>query len=139
MCLCYLLLKKLFHINYLLILHGTELVRLGLTKSPKKYKNIIENSRIILANSNFTKSETIKRFPVVKKIKVVPPILNEKFLNDQRIDPNFKERMGFADKKIILSVGRMTLEEGHKGHDLLLMALDKVFNKHIFCSKKSKI
>lgn len=125
-----LLLKKFFRLKYLLILHGVELTRLGVIEPLKRYRNIIENARKILVVSNFTKEELIKRYPTAKNIEVVPPMLNEEFINKQRIDPDFKERIGLAGKKVILTVGRMTRWEGHKGHDLVLMALDKVFERH---------
>jgi phosphatidylinositol alpha-1,6-mannosyltransferase len=121
-------LKRFFNVRYYLIVHGWEVASKGMFAG--KYKKEIKNAQYIIANSNFTKNETLFQYPGVKGITVIPPMINEELLGGQDFDPEFKRKIGAGEKKILLTVGRLSPHDSRKGHDLVLMVLPEILDKY---------
>lgn len=121
-------LKKIFKVEYLLITHGWEVARNSIFDG--KYTHIIRQARAIVSVSNFTREQVLLQYQKAADVRVIPPVLNEELINGKEIDPGFKKRLGLENKKIMLTVGRLDLNTGRKGHDLVLMALPAILKKY---------
>lgn len=118
------ILNKFFRLPYFVSCHGMDILTAARDPRKKKLLNkILEQANGVVANSEFTKNELIKLDVPENKITViypcsseVPGIAPEKVLE-------IKNRLGLADKKIILTIGRLV---ARKGHDKVIEALPKI-------------
>jgi phosphatidylinositol alpha-1,6-mannosyltransferase len=93
----------------------------------------------VLAVSNFTLNNIIERYPQLKfKASVLSNSLDpiKSYGIDENINVNFRNKLGIASgEKLIITVGRLSHEEGYKGYDKTLEAFyrlnDKSFVFHI--------
>ncbi|MFZ5364044.1 MAG: glycosyltransferase family 4 protein [Patescibacteria group bacterium] len=121
------ILNKIFKIPYFVSCHGMDI--LTAAENPQKKKlmiKILEQATGVVANSEFTKNELIKLGVAENKITIVHPCPS----SGDGIAPEklseIKNRLGLADKKIILTVGRLV---ERKGYDKVIEALSKILEK----------
>ncbi|MDD5433240.1 MAG: glycosyltransferase family 4 protein [Candidatus Pacebacteria bacterium] len=114
--------------------HATEIDRSPISPNPFVYsteKIGMERADVVIAVSNYTKNMIVENYGIdPSKIKVVHNAINPNYF-DQDIDsPNTLLDLKKQGKKIVLFVGRITLQ---KGPDYLLRAAKKVlqFNPNI--------
>jgi phosphatidylinositol alpha-1,6-mannosyltransferase len=106
-----LLLNKPFYV----ILHGYDILLAQKSFWKKLWlKIILHQARHIIVNSNFTKSKVLKQGIKPKKITIVYPCPNIKptDLNSNK-KQIIKKELDLENKKILLSVGRLTKRKGH--------------------------
>ncbi len=114
--------------------HATEYDRAGDNPNPFVYaieKIGMEKADAIIAISNFTKNKIIENYGIEpSKIKVVYNAINPDYFDQTLSGPNELFELKKAGKKIVLFVGRITLQ---KGPDYFLKAAQKVlqFNKNV--------
>jgi len=116
--------KKIFKIPYFVSCHGMDILAAAGNLQKKKLMNkILEQASGVLANSEFTKNELIKLAVPENKIIVVYPCVAKKdgIAPDKILE--IKNRLGLADKKIILTVGRLV---ERKGQDKVIEAMPKI-------------
>ncbi len=121
------ILKKFLKIPYFVSCHGMDILTAAGSPRKKKLMNkILEQASGVIANSEFTRNELLKLGVLENKITIIYPcpgkisgIAPEKVLE-------IKNRLGLADKKIILTVSRLMKR---KGHDKVIEALPKVLEK----------
>ncbi len=84
----------------------------------------------VLAVSNFTLNNIVERYPQLKsKAIVLSNSLDpfQSFVIDEKIKINFRKKIGIAEnEKLVITVGRLSHEEGYKGYDKTLEALYKL-------------
>jgi len=119
--------KKFLKIPYFVSCHGMDILTAARDSRKKKLMNkILEQASGVMANSEFTKKELIKLAVPESKIIVVYPCATKK----EGIVPEkileIKNRLGLADKKIILTVGRLVRR---KGQDKVIEAIPKVLER----------
>ncbi len=120
-----LFLKNIFALPYILIFHGVEVMMLG----KEKINSVVDGAFALISVSQYTR-QTLLPHVGCKDVEVIPPMLNEEILAHAAVDFDFKQSIGLAGKRIILTVGRLDLASRHKGHDLVLMALPEVLARH---------
>lgn len=130
-----LMVKRFLGTPYFVSCHGMDILTAAGSPRKKKLLNkILEQASGIITNSEFTKNELLKLAVPENKITViypcphtkgfgvgarpseVPGIAPEKVLE-------IKNRLGLADKKIILTVSRLM---ERKGHDKVIEAMPKI-------------
>lgn len=131
-------LNKIFVLPYFISCHGMDVLTAAQSSRKKKLMNkIFEQAAGVLANSEFTKKELIRLGVPENKIAVVYPCPHTKIFGvgarpDEKGEisrdkmEEIKNRLGLADKKIILTVGRLV---ARKGHDKIIEALPKILEK----------
>jgi phosphatidylinositol alpha-1,6-mannosyltransferase len=118
------LLNKIFVLPYFISCHGMDILTAAASPRKKKLMNkILEQAAGVIANSEFTKNELIKLgVPENEIIVVYPCVLGGEGIEPEKIS-EIKNRLGLADKKIILTVGRLV---ARKGHDRIIEALPQI-------------
>lgn len=115
-------------------IHATEFDRAGNDPNPFVYsveKIGMEKADAVIAISNYTKNTIVENYGIdSKKIKVVYNAINPNYFDQTLSGPNQLLSLKKAGKKIVLFVGRITLQ---KGPDYFLRAAQKVlqFNKNV--------
>lgn len=147
------ILNKFLRLPYFVSCHGMDILTAAGSPRKKKLLNkILFRADGVIVNSQFTKNELIKLSVPENKITVIYPcpvagagIAPEKFLERRGVEPlvstslgrnekfsfrsslvEIKNRLGLADKKIILTVGRLVLR---KGHDKVVEALPAILKR----------
>lgn len=115
-----LLFKFVFDVPYIVFTHGMD-VLMAQKNFWKKFwlKKILKNANIIIANSEFTRSEILKLGIKKEKTGVVYPCPNPEIKIIQ-----FNKKT--TNKKIILSVGRLIKR---KGFDNVIRAMPKILKE----------
>jgi glycosyltransferase involved in cell wall biosynthesis len=115
-------------------IHATEFDRAGNNPNPFVYaveKIGMEKADAVIAISNYTKNTIMENYGIEpSKIKVVYNAINPDYFDQTLSGPNQLLSLKKAGKKIVLFVGRITLQ---KGPDYFLKAAQKVlqFNKNV--------
>ena len=121
------IIKRFLKIPYFVSCHGMDILTAAGDLQKKKLLNkILEQASGVLANSEFTKNELIKLAVPESKIIVVYPCVEKKdgIAPDKILE--IKNRLGLADKKIILTVGRLV---ARKGQDRIIEAMPKILER----------
>jgi phosphatidylinositol alpha-1,6-mannosyltransferase len=120
-------LNKIFVLPYFVSCHGMDI--LTAAESPRKKKlmsKIFEQASGIIANSEFTKKELIGLAVPENKITVIYPCPGkEEGIGREKVE-EIRKKLGLADKKIILTVGRLV---ARKGQDKVIEAMPKILEK----------
>ncbi|MFH0739938.1 MAG: glycosyltransferase family 4 protein, partial [bacterium] len=108
-------------------IHATELDRSPSNPNPFVYsieKIGMETAEAVIAVSNYTKNKIIENYGIdSNKIKVVHNAIDSEYFSQNIKSPNQLFDLKKAGKKIVLFVGRITLQ---KGPDYFLRASQKV-------------
>ena len=115
-------------ISLVLIGHGVEVW----DKLPFIKKYFIRKVNLILAVSSFTKSKIIAMHQISEeKIKILPNTLDPFFIIPDKLEkPEYlltRYKLN-KDQKILLTLGRISDKEGHKGYDKVINILPEVLN-----------
>ncbi|MFA5128590.1 MAG: glycosyltransferase family 4 protein [Patescibacteria group bacterium] len=120
--------KKIFKIPYFISCHGMDILTAAGNPRKKKLMNkILEQASGVVANSEFTKKELVKLAVPENKIIIIYPCPGRMSgIAPERIS-EIKNRLGLADKKIILTVGRLV---ARKGQNKVIEAMTEIL-KHV--------
>jgi len=124
---CAFLIKKIFNTPYVVSLHGLDIKR-ALQDKRKRFLTlkILQNASLVTTNSEYTlnefkktglKTPTVVIYPCGHVLASQNPVATTAEIN------TLKAKLDIADKKIILTVGRLT---ERKGQDMVIMALPEV-------------
>lgn len=130
--------KNFLKISYFVSCHGMDILTAAGDRRKKKLMNkILEQAAGVVANSEFTKNELIKLGVPENKITIIYPCPHTKnfgvgacvakkegIAEDKILE--IKNRLELADKKIILTVGRLV---ARKGQDRVIEAMPKILEK----------
>ena len=122
---------KRLKIPYIVSCHGNDILQASRFKNKTKLAvKILKNAQTITANSAYTKKLIIKLGIKADKIKVIYPGIEIKPSVGSGHRPdlvnNLQTKYNLADKKILLSVGRLV---PRKGFDKVIASLSKVWEK----------
>lgn len=125
---CGLLAKIFCGVPYFVSLHGLDIKLASKSKRKKIFtKFILKNAKFVTVNSETTLglvSELIHSPKWIKKVLLLYPGIDKSFVD---IDNNYKQgiinKYNLANKKIILSVGRVVVR---KNHELIIDAIDLI-------------
>jgi phosphatidylinositol alpha-1,6-mannosyltransferase len=118
------LFKKFFSIPYVVYAYGMEITG---GKLHRLKSIVLRNADRVIAISNFTRSELIKNMKVEgSRVVIIHPCVDTLRFNPKIECTDVIKRYELGNKKIILTVGRLSGKEGYKGHDMVIKALPKV-------------
>lgn len=116
------MLKKSLGISYLCYVHGEEL-HLGIVSREFGWmmRRILKDARLLVANSNNTRRLLLEHWQVSeKRIRVLHPGVDvDRFVPTGR-DKHVRAKLGWADRPVVLTVGRLQMR---KGHDQMIRSL----------------
>ncbi len=123
------LLWRIFHVPYVLLVHGFDLVvYLRQSRVDNLASSLIlKNATLIFANREYTKSVILERIGDTEgKVTVVIPGVDPDMFKPGLDTSAIKQKYGIGDDRVILTVGRLVPK---KNHDHVLMALPEVLQK----------
>lgn len=122
---CYLI-KALLKKEYIVFNHGDGEAPAIKCKIDSFKKYFYGKAKTLIANSSFTKSRLISKYYIPSdKIFILYPGVDTKLFHPIN-NGSLKNELCLADKKILLTVGRLYQR---KGHDMVLRALPKVIKE----------
>ncbi|MEW6009204.1 MAG: glycosyltransferase family 4 protein [Candidatus Omnitrophota bacterium] len=115
-----LIFKKIANVPYCVFCYGGEYKKFEKSIIKKLLVKILENSRLIIANSEFT-SQQVERFGIKKeKIFKVTPAVDADIFKPDLYCADLKKNLGLGQKKVLLTVSRLVKR---KGIDTVISAL----------------
>lgn len=116
-----LLCKRLYGIPYVTWVYGSETARLAQGgKSANLMRTVLEESEWVVTNSNMTSDEFLSfGVPKEKIRRVYPGVDPDRFVPTPK-DPEWVNRLGIQDKRVLLTVARL---DQRKGHDKVIQAM----------------
>lgn len=111
---------------YWIHMHGIE----SWEKPSKILRHVAENASLITTVSRFTRFMILKWSNIIPgKIKIIPNTVEEKFKPGPK--PEYLlDRFDIKNKKIILTVGRLSRDEKYKGHDRIIKNIPLLLKNH---------
>lgn len=118
------LIKIILRIPYVVYCHGEEISEQGLkAKIQKIFKLVYNNAFKVIANSEVSKN-LLKQIGVKASIiEVIKPGVDIKKFNHNINSYLAKQKYGFENNKIILTVGRL---QKRKGHEFVIRAMNHI-------------
>ena len=120
---------KLYRIPYLCYIHGEDIQTASLSREQALIVGrVLANARRLIANSENTAQLLAEHWGVgADKIRVVHPGMDATRFVPTEPDPAFLGAMGWQDRAVLLTVGRL---QRRKGQDMLIQALARVRSRH---------
>lgn len=120
-----LLLARLLHKPLLCYVHGEDIEVARTSRELTWIVNrVLRGADRLICNSQNTKSLLMEHWHVpTKKIEVINPGVDEKTFCPADIDPAFRKRVGWEDRFVCLTVGRL---QRRKGHDKMIEAISEI-------------
>lgn len=116
-------LKKLFGVNYVVIIHGIEVWNLQSNLLRKSLAEAIT----LFSVSRYTRDKVEEQIPAMKrKIKLLVDTVDGSRFVPQPKSAKLINRYGLPGFQIMLTVGRLSLAESYKGYDVVMRALPEV-------------
>lgn len=116
-------------ISYLCYVHGEDVETASTSRELSwLVKNVLKKASKLICNSKNT-ANIIKntwQTPQEKVVILNPGCDTTKFVPAEE-DENIKEKLGWRNKKVILTVGRL---QKRKGHDMMISALPEILKQH---------
>ncbi|MEK7496700.1 MAG: glycosyltransferase family 4 protein [Patescibacteria group bacterium] len=108
-----LLIKMAFGFEYLVFLHGLD-IALAQKSAWKKMltKLILQNSKTIICNSEFTNQLVLSKYQLADKIKVLYPVVPKFNLLDGALVQEMRQKYSLEGKTVLLSVARLVKRKG---------------------------
>lgn len=119
------ILSFITRIEYLCFVHGED-VEVAATSREHALlvKQVCKRAKLIICNSeNSAKIVTRLGFATREKIRVLHPGVDTDKFRPAEPDPEFREKMGWTGKRVILTVGRL---QERKGQDRMIEAMVEV-------------
>lgn len=123
------MLWKIYRIPYLCFIHGEDIQTASLSREQALIvRQVLFNAHQLIANSCNTSQLLQNEWQVsAKKIAVVHPGMDAKRFVPTEPDADFITGMGWTDRKVLLTVGRL---QRRKGQDMLIRALPQIREHH---------
>jgi len=123
------LLKIFCGIKYICYVHGED-VETASTSGEHNLmvKHVCKHAEVLICNSKNT-AEIVKRlgYGCDENIEIIHPGVDASKFIPTKPDKEFQTRMGWTDKKVILTVGRL---QQRKGQDRMIEAMPKIIEKN---------
>ncbi len=122
------ILSKWFKIPYVPFAHGEEITIFGKNAKQRKHlPKVYDDAAAVIANSRSTVDQIRELGCHARNVVRISPGVDPDVFHPTEKDGEIIEKLDLADKKVILSVGRLTKR---KGHDHVIDALPAVLEKH---------
>lgn len=102
---------RIFNTKYIVSLHGMD-INLAQNNKPSLTTKILKGAELITVNSEYTKKQINNYLDLESKIEIVYPCPNVDYVQDEELVKKVKQSYGLADKRILLSVGRLVERKG---------------------------
>jgi phosphatidylinositol alpha-1,6-mannosyltransferase len=115
--------------KYLCYVHGEDI---GVSATSRELtwltRRVFAGASLVIANSNNTRNLLLKEWglPEAKVRLLYPGVDTNKFV-PVKADANVRRELGWTDRRVLLTVGRL---QKRKGHDMLLRALPEIRHTH---------
>ncbi len=118
-----LLIKKFFGIRYAVTVHGIDVWEI---KSKMKIEGL-KGAASIISVSHYTEERMVKEIPELRdKVVVIAPTVDSERFTIAEKSAALIASHNLAGKKIVLTVARLSKEEGYKGYDKVIRAFPKI-------------
>jgi phosphatidyl-myo-inositol dimannoside synthase len=118
--------KKLSKRPYIICTHGVDAWNV---KNPAQIKALREAS-LVTTVAHYTRDRLIAQVPELnEKIYMLLSFVDGERFTPQEKSPELVKRYGLENKKVILTVARLSAEEGYKGYDRIIQALPQILKK----------
>ena len=123
------LIKKIFKVPYLCYIHGEDVETAATSRELSWLVNkVLNEASHLIANSKNTESILLNHWQTdPNKTHIVHPGVDTAQFSPSVTDLEIKKTLGWQDRTVILTVGRL---QKRKGHDMLIKALPEIL-KHI--------
>ena len=123
------LLSLITNIEYLTYVHGEDVETAATSREHDlMVKQVCKKAKLIICNSQ-NSANIVKRLGYAKdeKIEVLHPGVDAQKFIPATEDAIFKQKLGWEDKKVIITVGRL---QQRKGQDMMIKAMPKILESH---------
>ena len=123
------LVRRMTGIPYLCYVHGEDV---GVSATSRELawmtRRVLKGAKLVIANSQNTRSMLLAdwRIPEDKVRLLYPGVDTKRFVPAAR-DEAIRKSLGWHDRTVLLTVGRL---QKRKGHDMLIRALPAIREKH---------
>jgi phosphatidylinositol alpha-1,6-mannosyltransferase len=118
------LLKLRYGLPYLCYMHGEETALTSSREHELMIRRVLAGAELIVANSRNTERMLHQRWGVPPgKVRLLYPGVDGARFVPGEWDGRVRDRLGWRDRRVVLTVGRL---QRRKGHDQLILALDYV-------------
>ena len=115
---------KLSGIPYLCYIHGEELPAYHSSREYRLLSKLVySNAALIIVNSRNTQRSVVQYTGISDSIRVMHPGVDTDYFKPAYKNDDVSRELGWENKKIMLTVGRL---QKRKGHDHVIMALAKI-------------
>lgn len=119
------LFHRRFGVPYAVYIHGEEL---QVFRSSRELtwmaRRVLRDAQLVIANSENTAELLRNSWPIsTDRLKVFHPGVDTNYFRPAPFDPQIREQLGWLDRPVILTVGRL---QRRKGHNVLIEALPTV-------------
>ncbi len=124
-----LMLNLRFRLPYLCYVHGEDVQTASASRELSwLIRRVFGRASRLIANSHNTANTLCEQWGVDRqKIEILHPGMDANRFVPAAPDPAFRQSMGWTDRTVILTVGRL---QRRKGHDMLIGALPKLLERH---------
>ncbi len=121
------LVRKFTRIPYLCYVHGEELATFQKSRELVLLsRKVFAGATYIIVNSRNTKHLLTEYLPTIEeKIRILYPGVNVDYFKPVAADQTTRKELGWANRLVILTVGRL---QKRKGHDVSILSLKEVQN-----------
>ena len=123
-----LFLKKACCLNYAVLTHGIDVWEL---KRGIKYYGLT-NANIITSVSQYTKERMVGNGVNENKIRLLQDTVDTDSFYPKAVDKNLLHGLRLENKRVLLTVGRISSSERYKGHDTMLRVLGALSGEYVW-------
>ncbi|WP_440903476.1 glycosyltransferase family 4 protein [Catenovulum sp. SX2] len=123
------IISKLTKVDYLCYVHGEDVETAATSREHNlMVKHVCSSAQKLICNSH-NSANIVKRLNYASddKIHILHPGVDSKTFKPIEEDADFKAAMGWQDKKVIITVGRL---QQRKGQDVLIQAMPQILASH---------
>ncbi len=112
-------------IPYACFVHGEDVTTAATSRELSwMVKRVLRGARLIIANSNSTRQILLGEWGLEEgRVRLLHPGVDTQRFTPAPRDPAVRRELGWADRSVVLTVGRL---ERRKGHDMMIRALPAV-------------
>jgi phosphatidylinositol alpha-1,6-mannosyltransferase len=122
-------LKWRFGVPYLCYVHGEDVTTaLDSREYAFLVRRVLANAKFLIANSRNTQEILKGQWGLpAEKVALLHPGVDTTYFTPAPPDPELRARLGWAGRKVVLTVGRL---QKRKGHDMMIRALGAIRQAH---------
>lgn len=122
------LLKKIYGLKYAVLTHGIDCWQI---KSGVKYSGL-KAADIITSISEYSRDKMISNGVDAGKIKILHNTVDTSLFRRKNKNYELMNRLGIKDRRILLTVGKISSKERYKGHDVMLDVIAALGKEYVW-------